>query len=307
VKVTWRKVAGAAVAIVLLAFMVRALRSGLADLGSYQFDISPLRIAGAFGVFAVLFPVYGILWQYLVARFGYPLPFGRSLKVWLLSEAGKYVPGKVWFALGRIYLNEREGVPKSVTTVATAIELALVLASSLVVFAVAWAATGSSAGRPYVWMVLVAPVVVAAVHPRVIAPVLKRLRKGETRLDLRYRDILMLLGAYCLCWCLYGVGFYLVATGVSVTGSGAPAHGAIGLGHLPEMIGINALAWTAGLLSIITPAGLGVREGVAFSLLSKTVPRPYPSLIPLVVRVWVTIAEVAAIGIAAAAAARGKR
>ena len=304
-RATWRKIAGAALAIVLLAFMIRALRSGLADLGSYELDFSALRIAGAFGVFAVLFPVYGALWMYIIARFGYSVPYGRSLKVWLLSQAGRYVPGKVWFALGRMYLNEREGVPKAVTTVATALELVLVLASSVVVFAVTWAITGSAAGGPYIWLVLVAPVAVAAVHPRVIAAVLKRFRKGDTRLDLRYRDILRLLGAYCLCWCLYGVGFYLASTSVRLTGSGAPSQGPVGLNHLTEMIGINALAWTVGFVSIITPAGLGVREGVAFSLLSKILPRPYPSLIPLVVRVWVTIAELVSIGIAAAA--RGKR
>ena len=94
----------------------------------------------------MLFPVYGALWMYIIARFGYSVPYGRSLKVWLLSQAGRYVPGKVWFALGRIYLNEREGVPKSVTTVATALELVLVLASAVVVFAVTWAITGSAAG-----------------------------------------------------------------------------------------------------------------------------------------------------------------
>lgn len=301
----WRKAAGIAVAVALLAFMVRALHSGLADLGSYEFSLSPLRIAGAFGVFAVLFPVYGALWMYLVARFGYPLPYGRSLRVWLLSQAGRYVPGKVWFALGRIYLNEREGVPKRVTTVATAVELALVLASAVVVFAVSWAATGSEAGRSYAWLILLAPVVVAAVHPRVIAAVLKRFRRGETRLDLRYLDVLKLLGAYCLCWGLYGVGFYLASTSVRLTGSGALAGSPLGLSHLPEMIGVNALSWAIGFVSIITPAGLGVREGVAFSLLSKTLARPYPSLIPLVARVWVTIAELAAIGIAAVA--KGKR
>jgi glycosyltransferase 2 family protein len=155
------------------------------------------------------------------------------------------------------------------------------------------------------WLILLAPVVVAGIHPRVIAAALRRLRKGETRIDLRYRDLLKLLGAYCLCWCLYGVGFYLASTAVSLTGSGAPAQGPIGLSHLPELIGVNALSWTVGFVSIITPAGLGVREGVAFSLLSKTFANPYPSLIPLVARVWVTIAELVSIGIAAAV--KGKR
>jgi len=300
-----RKVAGAAVALVILFFVVRALAGGLRDLGGFHLEFAAARIAGAFAVFAVLFPVYGALWKYLLGRFGYQLPYRRSLRIWLLSQAGRYVPGKVWFALGRIYLNEREGVPRGVTTVATAVELALVLASSVAVFALAWAVTGSAGGHAYAWVVLALPLVVAGVHPRVIAAVLKRLGRHQAQLSLRYCDVLALLAAYAGCWCLYGLGFYLAGTGVAVVGQAGSAPAAIGLGHLPEMIGINALSWSVGFLSIITPAGLGVREGVAFSLLSKIVVKPYPSLIPLVARVWVTVAEVAAIGIAAAV--RGKR
>ena len=299
-RITWRKAVGVAVACLILYFMIRSLRSGIAGLGSHEFVISPLRIAGAFATFAILFPVYGAIWKYLLGKFGYSLPYGKSLKVWLVSQAGRYVPGKVWFALGRIYLCEREGVPKAVTTVATGLELALVLASSIVVFGLVSALTGSLRGQPYAWSVLLVPAIVAAVHPRVINRVVRLLRKGQGELAIRYSDVLKMLAAYVGCWFIYGLGFYLVGTAVTVKAAGVAGGPAFGVELLPQMIGINALAWTVGFISVVTPAGLGVREGVAFSLLSKVVDKPYPSLIPLAARVWVTIAEVAGIGIAAA-------
>lgn len=306
-RITWRRAVGIAVACLILLFMIRSLRSEIAGLGKHEFVVSPWRIAGAFATYAILFLIYGALWKYILGKFGYSLPYVKSLRVWLLSQAGRYVPGKVWFALGRIYLSEREGVPRSVTTVATALELALVLASSLVVFGLASVATGTLGGHPYAWSVVLVPVIVAGVHPKIIGRAVRLLRKGQGEFTMKYVDVLKILAAYAGCWCVYGLGFYLVGTAVVVKAAGVAGGPPMGRGLLPEMIGINALSWTVGFISIVTPAGLGVREGIAFSLLSKAVDKPYPSLIPLVARLWVTIAEVAAIGIAAIPGGRRQR
>lgn len=298
-KITWQKALGTAVACVILFFMIRALRSGLQELGTYRLVPSPWRIAAAFGVFAVLFPVYGALWQFMLSRFGYAMTYGKCLRIWLLSQAGRYVPGKVWFALGRIYLLEREGIPKGVTTVATGLELALVLGSGLVAFGLTSLVTGTLGGHPYAWSVLLVPLIVAGVHPNIVRWVLARFRMARGEFRMRYADILKMLAAYVGCWGIYGIGFYFAATAVRIEGHAAAAGAPVDAGLMPQMIGINALSWTVGFLSVVTPAGLGVREGVAFSLLSKVVAKPYPSLIPLVARAWVTVAEVGAIAIAA--------
>jgi uncharacterized membrane protein YbhN (UPF0104 family) len=317
VKVTWRKAIGVAVACVILLFIAKSLWSGLHGLGHYSFTASPWRIVGAFGAFAVLFPAYGWLWQYIMRKFGYPLPYGTTLKVWLLSQAGRYVPGKLWFALGRIYLCEREGIPAGVTTIATALELALVLGSAIVVFGLASLVRPSMGGQPYIWSIWLVPVIIICVHPRILRlglSAVRRLRKRATRpaagtgelgaFTMSYADVLKILGAYVLCWCVYGVGYYLIATaiGLKATGVSTPVPPNVTL--LPEMIGINALSWAGGFVSLITPAGLGVREGISTFLLSGLLDKPYPSLIPLAARVWVTIAEVAAIGLAVVARGR---
>ncbi|MFH1220523.1 MAG: hypothetical protein V1694_08720 [Candidatus Eisenbacteria bacterium] len=296
-RLTWRSALGTIIACVALFFIVRSLRSSLGELGSYRFAISPWRIGGAFAVFVLLFPIYGAVWQYITRKFGYPLSFAKSTRIWLLSQAGRYVPGKVWFALGRIYLAEREGVPKSVTTVAMALELALVLGSSVLVFGLATYIRGSLAGHPYAWSLGLVPLIVIGVHPRIVKAVLARLGKGHGEFKMSYLDILKLLVIYVVCWCIYGVGFYLIGTSLVVTGTAAGPHSVLTARLLPEMIGINALAWTVGFVSVITPAGLGIREGVATFLLLSLLDKPYPSLIPLVARVWVTVAEVGAIGL----------
>lgn len=292
----WRKVIGAAVAAVILFFIVRNLVQGLGELGTYDFRVSYWRLAASFGMLVVLFLVYGKVWQYILARFGYGLSYARSMRIWFLSQAGRYVPGKVWFALGRIYLCERAGVPRMVATVATGLELALVLGSAVLVFGLASVLSPSLAGGSFAFGYWLVPVIVVGVHPRLIKAVLRRLGRLPDDFDIGYSDILRILALYVVCWCVYGVGFYLVGTSLRL-GEG-PAFQTANTGTvIAEMVGINSLAWAGGLLSVITPAGLGVREGISGMLLGGLVDKPYPSLIPLAARIWVTIAEVGTIGV----------
>jgi uncharacterized membrane protein YbhN (UPF0104 family) len=293
----WKKAIGFAVAAVILVFIVRSLVAGLRELEAYEFKISYWRVAASFAVLGVLFPVYGRVWQYILRKFGYGITFGQSMRIWFVSQAGRYIPGKVWFALGRIYLCERQGIPKSVATVATALELALVLGSAIVVFGIASVMNPSLPGRPYAFGLWLVPVIIAGVHPRIIRALLAKLRRLPADFDMAYSDTLRMLGLYAVCWCIYGVGFYLVGTSLKLGGV-SPELGSQGaLGLAPAMIGINAVSWAGGLLSVITPAGLGVREGISQVLLTGVVAKPYPALIPLVARIWVTLAEVGTIGL----------
>jgi uncharacterized membrane protein YbhN (UPF0104 family) len=292
----WKKAIGTAIAVIILFFIVRNLVSGLHELRNLEFRVSVWRIVLSFAILAVLFSAYGGIWQFILRRLGCGLSFGRSMRIWMLSQAGRYIPGKVWFALGRIYLCERAGVPRGMATVAMGLELLLVLGSAIAVFGLAWAVSPGLAGREYMWGLLVVPAVVAVVHPRVIRAVLGRLGRAPGDFNLAYRDTLGMLGLYVLCWCVYGVGFYLIATSIGLEGSPSVPRPA-GIGLLPEMAGINAISWAGGLLSVVTPAGLGVREGISGVLLSGIVDKPFPSLIPLVARVWVTVAELGTLGV----------
>jgi len=291
-----RKTIGVAVAGTILFFIIRNLVSGLAELDAVHFNVRPWRIVGSFLMLAILFPVYGRLWQYILAKMGYVVSFGQSMRIWFLSQAGRYVPGKIWFALGRVYLCERAGVPRGAAAVAMGLELALVLASAIVAFGIAAVISPALARREYLFGLVLVPVAVAAVHPAVIRAVLRKLGRLPEDFELSYPDILKILGFYVICWGIYGVGFHLIGTAFWVSGS-PPEFYSSGVRVLPEMIGVNALAWAGGLLSVVTPAGLGVREGISGVLLSGLVEKPYPSLIPLVARLWITAAELGTIGI----------
>ena len=293
----WKKAIGLAVAVVILIFIVRSLVRGLSELEAYEFTVSYRRVAASFGALALLFPIYGRIWQYILRKFGYGITYAQSMRIWFLSQAGRYIPGKVWFALGRIYLCERQGIPRSVATVATGLELALVLGSAIVVFGIASAVSPALPGRPYAFGLWLVPAIIIGVHPRIIRALLRKVRRLPAEFSMTYSDTLRMLCMYIGCWFVYGVGFYLIGTSLGL-GTSSPALGSGGTAQvMPAMIGINAISWAGGLVSIITPAGLGVREGISQVLLAGIVAKPYPALIPLAARVWITVAEVGTIGL----------
>jgi len=295
-KAWWKKAIGIAIAGIIMFFIIKNLVSGLRELGTFEVRISAWRIVGAFALLGLLFTAYGRIWQYILARLGHGISFATSMRIWFLSQAGRYIPGKVWFALGRIFLCERAGVPRAMATVAMGLELVLVLGSAIVVFGLASALSPGLAKAQYMWGLWLIPVILVGVHPRIIKAILARLGRKPGDFRLAYADTLKILGLYVICWCIYGLGFYLVGTSLELGGD-APAFRSAGLNLYPEMAGINALSWAGGLLSVVTPAGLGVREGISGILLAEIVEKPYPALIPLVARVWVTIGELGTLGL----------
>jgi uncharacterized membrane protein YbhN (UPF0104 family) len=292
----WKRAIGAALAGVIMFFIIRNLASGLRELGTFEVRVSAWRIVGAFALLGLVFSAYGRIWQYILEKLGHRISFAASMRIWFLSQAGRYIPGKVWFALGRVLLCERAGVPRVTATVAMGLELVLVLGSAIVVFGVASVLSPGLAKAEYIWGLWLVPLIVVGVHPRIVRAILVRLRRDPGGLSLAYADTLKMLGLYIICWCIYGLGFYLVGTSLQLGGN-PPAFKSAGLGIYPEMAGINALSWAGGLLSVVTPAGLGVREGISGLLLAEIAEKPYPSLIPLVARLWVTVGELGTMGL----------
>jgi hypothetical protein len=53
-----------------------------------------------------------------------------------------------------------------------------------------------------------------------------------------------------------------------------------------------------GYLSLLTPSGLGVREGILALLLTEVFAAPLPTVIAIVARLWMVLAELLGAGVA---------
>ena len=242
-----------------------------------RWDLCVLSFVMAGGWFAGR----ALLWQRVLRYFGHALSYKEAFRMWALSELGRYLPGKVWYALGRGYLAAERGVSASIAVTGMALELLIVLLGAML-FCAAAMGTHSEALRPlrFAWPLALALTLVVA-HPRVLGALLRLARREPPRQLPSLPQVLVLLLISVALWLVMGSAFVVFASSLTPV---SPA-------EWPVVASSYAASWSIGLVTVVAPAGLGVRESALNALLSPVVPSGGALVVALAARVWVTLAE----------------
>lgn len=226
-------------------------------------------------------------WRFILGRLGGSLRYGEAARIWFLSNIIRYIPGNVWQFLGMSEMTAQHGIPRTVTFTSIALHQAISTLAGLLLAAVYFALAGHSAWfdrlRLALWL---APLGLIFLHPRVLEATLNRvltwLKRPPLRITLTVADLARLLLAYGLVWLGFGLGFSALVRGL------AP----VAWTQAPWLIASYAAAYVLGYLSLLTPSGLGVREGILVLLLQAVFRAPLPAIIALVARLWMVIGEI---------------
>jgi hypothetical protein len=202
---------------------------------------------------------------------------------------GKYLPGKVWTVLGKVYLSGKEGVPQAEAFTGVVIEIVLEIVASIFFFFLYLFSLMEQPLLSTKVLYLLALILVGGLvflHPRVFYTVLntllRTLKKETIPESIKYRDIIQVFLLYIVIVLVQGVSFYLFVNALLYV----PFQNLVGL------TACFAVAGALGTLSFFTPSGLGVREGILALLLSAYIISPVAVLISLLARIWATLAEV---------------
>jgi uncharacterized membrane protein YbhN (UPF0104 family) len=303
IKRAGRRVLQIVLPVVILGFLIFSFRQDWAELLSAQFHIVWWLLALSFLGFILQELSYGLIWRTVLIRLGIRLDLRPCLRIYLASEFVRYIPGNVWHVLTRILWVNKYGVSRPVAFASMTIELITKLAAGVLVFAVSlffWGDVGTVGklvnNQPIIVILGAVTVlgVLIGLHPRVLNGainfVLRVLKREPVALTLHYVDILLVTLAWCGSWLIAGIAFYLLFLALMPN---AP------LALLPLCIGIYAIVWDIGFLSILTPSGLGVREGAMVGLFALALPSLTISLILAILsRVVSTLAELLCVGVA---------
>ena len=238
--------------VVLFVFFARALLTSGNELRDVDFDIRPAGLLAAVAVQLVAFPVLPLAWRALVVAAGERPPALPSIRIWSMSQVGRFVPTALPAFVSRAQLGLGLGIPRSIALATMAVEIGLivlvgtVLAAALVPLDEVPVGLRLAAGVAGVIALLVLGPVLRAVSPRI------------PRLQAQWRDgaLLRAEGLFCANALFKGVAFVLLALAV------LPVEAA-DLGALVGALNGSAVLGTVG----VTPAGLGVREGAMAGLL----------------------------------------
>jgi len=216
----------------------------------------------------------------------------QSLKCWFISLGARYIPGRVATVLSRAYLCEAEQVSKKKVVLASILEQILTTTVAVMVSFLALSGlTGINQLHLIVGMSLLLLAGLTLCHPSVLRFVVNLLFRifhaGTIEFSLKKRHVGAMLVYYLVCSLMAGLSFFMLCSAL------APVQWS----QFPYLWGSFFAAWTVGFLSMITPAGLGVREGVLFILLRPIYPEAIALLIPVVFRMLVTGCEVLVVAV----------
>jgi uncharacterized membrane protein YbhN (UPF0104 family) len=229
-------------------------------------------------------------WNLILRVLGGRLNYKRALKIFFITDLAKYIPGKVWTMVGKVYMCKEEGVPVAVTSTSVVIQPLIQVISGLLIFLLSlpfWTKTSDFINNLYFFFPLI-PIGLLFLHPAIMTKplnfVLRKLKQKPIEIKIKYRDILLILLLWCGLWVLTGITYYFLIISVHP----------FPLSNLPVTIGIFAIA---GVSQFLTPSGIGVLEGMLTVLLGLYFPLPVAILIALLARVWKTISELVCIAI----------
>lgn len=232
-------------------------------------------------------------WRALLADLGSPLPFVPATRVFFLGQLGKYVPGSVWPVVAQMEMAKELGVPRARSGPVGLLTVALALVAGLLVAAVTLPFTSSEALASYWWAFAAVPLLGVLLLPPVANPLLSRLlrlaRRDGLEQPLSGRALAVALLWSAGTWLGFGVQMWLLVRSLGATDEAA---------LLPLAVGAFALAWTAGFLFVIAPAGAGVREVALVVGLAPVLGRDEALLAALASRALMTLGD----GICAAVA-----
>lgn len=215
----------------------------------------PLVIAHYLAVFLV--------WILLLRALGANSPFDRLFQVYVLSIFPKYLPGRIIAPGVRLRLARNAGVPLEAATSSMVAELALSLASVALVSILGLHFGGAELLEGPARFIVVTTALLVLLT--LVAVSAKQFGTkwhawvGVAVIRQRPGVVGVALALFGMGWLLSGIAHLALFRAVSP----------LAVPPLPSLIVAVAVSWGVGLLSVFTPAGLGVREGVLLIFAGK--------------------------------------
>ncbi len=291
-------IAGIVFVVVSIWFLGKSFLQGVREAGGIgnllHFNV-PLFLAAS-AVMAGHLTLAGYTWTVVTGIAGGHLGFRKGFSIHFLSQIGKYVPGKVWAAMGKFTLSKNSGLTTTQTGQGLVLETVFIVLGCLITtlplipLTARDSGIGVSAGMAVA--VGLALVLVMLLHPlvfRKIASIAARVMKSQYTLTERsFSEMLRILPVYIAVFIALGVAYWLMCLSFGLD-----------LPFLPGVF-VYPAAMGIGYLAIFAPGGLGARELTTVWLVHLIVPGCEPGLAELtavVARLWITLGEAIAFGV----------
>ena len=289
------------IAIVVFGFLVLTVVNQWAEIKDKGVHFHVLWLIPAFVVLPLFYALSALGWDLILRFLGYRIGVGRAQVAWGQPLLARYVPGSVLYVLGRVLLSERAGVPRRVTIASIVYEQAISATSAIVFAAYFLISHPDLQGQPLRWAVLLLiPLAIALLHPRVFGPLANRVLRAFGREPLP--EVISLRGVIALIALLpaqSGASSRSASTASPARSRSIP----LSFGEVLTVGSAQAVGYVAALVTLVAPAGLGIRDAAFAWAVKGAVPDnsfAVGSLIAIAVRGVLTVVELLYVGLVTA-------
>jgi len=275
----------------IFAVLFQQLYSEWDNIASVQWKQNPIFFVLHFVFLIMMFSGLVMGWKNTYKLNGQEVTFCDASYTWLVSNLGKYIPGKIFMFAGRIGLSKIIGIRETICISALTIEHLFMLVATLPFLI---ALPFGVVQIDLKWLVGAMITISCVGLSFLIAPkfffqnlnkILVRIGKQQISANPTRALVVSLLSIYLVIWIFYGL-------------SGAMLIYALELGNDLSLLRIFSsfvAAWVIGFLSFLTPGGLGVREGVLVLMLRPELETSQAILVAIIARISWTIIEMAGV------------
>jgi uncharacterized membrane protein YbhN (UPF0104 family) len=276
-------------AVVVFGFLVLTVIDQWSEIQSEGVHFHVLWLIPALIILVLYYLLSAFGWDLILRSLGYRIGFGRAQVAWGQPLLARYGPGSVLSVLGRVLLSERAGVPRRISLASIVYEQAISATSAIVVAAYFIIKHPDLQGYPERWAVLLLiPLAILILHPKVFGRLSSRALGAFGRdplpVVMSLRDVIALIVYYSLIWLAVAFGIYAVARSVTYI----PYDDILLVGSA------QAIGYFAALVTLVAPAGLGVRDAAFAWAVKAALPGgsfAVGSLISIAVRGVMTVGE----------------
>ena len=249
---------------VTLFFLAKTLKDNWEQVLEIRISDSGWVILGTAFIITTMAHVWsGVVWFWIIKEFNQKVNLRWAIRVYLLTNVAKYLPGNIWHFYSRISATKEVGVPIEIAILSVLIEPLLMALAALAV-----ALIGSTQESLFVQS-LCFFAVISIIHPRILNPLIKYLveiklkfkksdSEAATELKLERYPIKPFVGEICFVL-IRGSGFLFTIL----------AFNSVELNHVFLIFSAFSLAWLLGLVVPGAPGGVGVFEATALALLEQ--------------------------------------
>lgn len=290
----WKAIRIGAIVVIVGAssyYLTRNILRGYGEVRATNVQINGIALLISALITAGCTLLGGWEWKLLLEALGYDgISIRKGIKIHVMANIVKYAPGYGWQILGKAYLSRKENIPQGYVIISIGAEFALIIISGGLLALLMLPGTVflpqssllAFGARGLATLIALSPLLfLSPWRPRWVI----RYKKFdflwlESTVDFQKLGWVLLM--MLLTWALMGIGFCFLIRGVY----------SIRLCDIPTYVFSLVASFILSLLVVFVPNGMGIRESILAILLSSSMPLAIASIVAILARLILIVAEV---------------